>query len=371
MKWIKQPTYTSFITGPLQRFDDRNGGFSRFQRSEVAQQEKRSFSDKFYHRDESKKSRKGYEHRDYALIWSGRTIDYLVRANLYSRDLQVLETDVDVSDREAITRQVKDVARWFGVDLVGICEVNPSWVYSHWGDYNAHYSGGLANPGDPIEIPSWFKYAVVMAVEMDYQTMRRSPAVEGATTLGYAKLAFIAPSVATYIRQFGSRAMACGNDIALNIPLAIDAGLGELGRNGMLITERFGPRVRLCKVFTDLPLEVDSPVDIGVQYFCERCLRCAEECPSRALMFEDRTDRAWDISNNVNVRKWPVEAMNCLRWWDRNRSFCNNCIRVCPFNKPEGWLHSIVKKVIQTTPLFDRFFVRMDKRLDYGKQVIK
>lgn len=43
------------------------------------------------------------------------------------------------------------------------------------------------------------------------------------------------------------------NDISLSIPLAIEAGLGELGRNGLLITKDFGPCVRLCKIFTTCP----------------------------------------------------------------------------------------------------------------------
>lgn len=373
MSKVKEPTYKRFITGPLLRFNDRNGGFSRLQRDEVPKEEGQqapgSVMDKLVHKDSSVKERKGYEQKDYALAWAGRTVDYVIRRNLYSRDSAIAETAVDVSDRAAITRQVKSAARWFGADLVGICEVNPSWVYSHWGDYNAFYSGGIASPGDPIEIPSWLKYAVVIAIEMDYQEIKRSPAIEPATFLAYAKMAFVAPSLATYIREMGFHAMPCGNDYAANIPLAIDAGLGELGRNGLLITEKFGPRVRLCKVFTDLPLEVDSPIDIGVQDFCERCQRCAEECPGRALMFGDRTDKAWDASNNINVLKWPVKAMDCLSWWNKNHGSCSNCIRVCPYNKPEGWLHSSVRKIVSATPAFDKFFIKMDKVFGYGKQV--
>ena len=376
MSKLREPTYKRFITGPLLRFDDRNGGFSRLQRDEVPKTDEEqkasgSVMDKLLKRDSSEGERKGYDQKDYALAWSARTIDYLVRANLYSRDLEVSETSVGVSNKAAITRQVKSAARWFGADLVGICEVNPGWVYSHWGDYNAFYSGGIASPGDPIEIPSWLKYAVVIAIEMDYQGIGRSPAIEPATYLGYAKMAFLAPSLATYIRQLGYHAMPCGNDFATSIPLAIDAGLGELGRHGLLITEQFGPRVRICKVFTDLPLEVDSPIDIGVQAFCERCQRCAEACPGRALMFGERTDKAWDVSNNINVLKWPIKAMNCLSWWNKNQGSCSNCIRVCPYNKPKGWLHSSVRKIVKTTPAFDGLLVKMDEALGYGKQVIR
>jgi len=374
MAKLKEPTYKRFITGQLLRFDARNTGLSTLQKEEAPRPDEKKVGelDKLYHRGPSKnEKRKGYEQKDYALVWGARTISMLVNKNLYARDLEVSKTKVDVSDKAAITQQIKSVARWLGADLVGICEVNPSWIYSHWGDTDASYSGGLANPGDPIEIPLWLKYAVVMAVEMDYEQIMRSPAIQSAPSLGYSKMAFVAPSLATYIRELGYHAMPCGTEFALMIPLAVDAGLGELGRNGLLITEQFGPRVRICSVFTELPLQVDSPIDIGVQAFCERCLHCAEACPSTAIMSGERTDKAWNVSNNINVLKWPIKALNCRRFWDKNEGSCSNCIRVCPFNKPQGWLHSLIRKTVKTTPIFNRFFVKMDRILGYGKQVIK
>jgi len=243
-------------------------------------------------------------------------------------------------------------------------------VFSHWGDYNS-VMNGMASPGDPIELPSWAKYAIVMAIAMDYKQLERSPAVECSTDIAYSKMAFVASSLATYIRNLGYHAIPSGNDLALSIPLAIDAGLGELGRNGTLITGPFGPRVRLCKVFTELPLETDSPVDIGVQHFCENCKICASTCPGKSIMDGDRTDRAWGDSNSVNVLKWPIKSMNCLSWWIKNRASCAVCIRICPYNKPPGILHSLVRKIIERTSLFDRFFVRMEKFMGYGKQVLR
>ena len=70
--------------------------------------------------------------------------------------------------------------------------------------------------------------------------------------------------LAEFIRILGYKAIPMGNDTSLSIPLAIDAGLGELGRHGLLITPEYGPCVRLCKVFTDLPLEPDKPIQFGV-----------------------------------------------------------------------------------------------------------
>jgi reductive dehalogenase len=379
MKAIKEPTYKRYITGPLQRFDDRNAGFARFHREQMAkmkalkgsQEPSTSSTARLQKGDpEDIGTRKGFEKKDYALSWGGRTVDYLVRANLYSRDSETDEPQLHISDRPSMTRQVKKAALWYGADQVGVCEVNPTWIYSHWGDYNAYYSGGLAEAGDPIDIPSWLKYAVVIIVEMDYEDIKRSPALDASTSLGYAKMSFVAASLATYIRQFGYHALPSGNDFGVNIPLAIDAGLGELGRHGQLITERYGPRVRISKVYTDLPLEKDPPVDLGVQAFCEKCRLCAEHCPSGAIMKGDRTDEPWDESNNINVLKWPIKAMRCMHWWEKNKSHCSNCIRVCPFNKPDSWIHGATRKIIARTSLFDEFLIKLDGILRYGEQVI-
>ena len=57
-----------------------------------------------------------------------------------------------------------------------------------------------------------------------------------ATGLVYSKMPFVTSTLAQMIRNLGYNALPCGNDTALSIPLAIDAGLGQLGKNGLLIT---------------------------------------------------------------------------------------------------------------------------------------
>jgi epoxyqueuosine reductase len=141
-----------------------------------------------------------------------------------------------------------------------------------------------------------------------------------------------------------------------------------LGRNGILITDKYGPRVRLCKVFTDLPLVPDKPIDIGVQAFCEICQKCAENCPGQALKYGERTAEHNSQSNNVNILKWPIQAENCIRWWARNRSDCSNCIRVCPFNKPDTLLHRFVRWNVTNLPLLNRLIKSMDDVMGYGRQ---
>jgi len=161
---------------------------------------------------------------------------------------------IKIDDPETNTRRVKKAAALFGASLAGVCNLDRRWIYSP--AYLLTPEGGKT---DANIIPEEFKYAIAIAVEMDYDAIRCSPTGPAsiATGLGYSKMAFSAGLLAQYIRGLGYQAIPCGNDTACSIPIAIDAGLGEMARNGLLITPEYGPRVRLAKVLTDLPLVLD------------------------------------------------------------------------------------------------------------------
>lgn len=150
--------------------------------------------------------------------------------------------------------------------------------------------------------------------------------------------------------------------------MAVDAGLGELGRNGQLITRDYGPRVRISKVFTNLPLIPDSPIDIGVQKFCESCSLCAQYCPSNSISEGERSDQGWNEHNVKGMLKWSVKAMKCLDWWVKNGTHCSICIRVCPWNKPNNWLHRVVR-IFAERNIMTPLIVKMDQMIGYGKQL--
>jgi len=265
---------------------------------------------------------------------------------------------------EEMSLTIKKVARFYGASLVGICRVHPNWVYSH--EFNV-----LTRETYPIEIPEGCNHAIAMAIEMDYEAIRSSPTgvSAGATGLGYSKMAFVANMVATFIRGLGYRAVPAGNDTALSIPLAMAAGIGEGSRMGLLMTERFGPRVRLCKVFTDLPLQVDSYRPFGVTEFCETCKKCAIHCPSQAIPHGEMTTEGPNISSHSGIPKWYVDGEKCYSFWARNRMDCANCIRVCPYNKAPGIVHDAVRILIRKTKLFNPFFNWMDSLLGYDRPI--
>jgi reductive dehalogenase len=272
-------------------------------------------------------------------------------------------TKLTVTDPATMSQYIKKAAKFLGASMVGICELDKRWLYSH--SYHM-----MNHAHEVVEMPEEAKYAIVIAIEMDYQMIKTSPScIEGAATgLGYSMMAFVAGSLAHFIRDLGYMALPSANDTALSIPIAIDAGLGELGRNGLLITPEFGPRVRLSKVFTDLPLVPDDPREFGVLEFCDKCHKCARNCPSQAILYGGRTDKARNVSNNSGVLKWPIDAEKCLSYWERAGTDCANCIRVCPFSKPKGALHSAARWMVKNTPWLDSLLLRMDDAFGYGKQ---
>jgi epoxyqueuosine reductase len=375
-KRVSKPTYKKFIVEELKRFDEADHVYSRVDRGEVIPQEmvpqgdsSRSAVHQLFNYDPDRKNKHGYSRTDYALRWSGRTIDYVARRTQYGRENPPKPPPVKIDSAERMTDLIKKTGRWFGADLVGVARLDRTWVFSRLGDHSVQLGLG-GKVGDPIELPEYFTNVIVIATEMSYEHVQRSPAMDSSADLGYSRMGFVASSLARFIQELGYHAMPSGNDTALTIPMAVDAGLGELGRNGMLITEKYGPRVRLCKVFTDLPLVHDAPVDLGVQAYCEVCEKCAEFCPGQALKYGERTAEHNNISNSSGLLKWPVNAEKCVTFWAKQRCHCSTCIRVCPYNKPDTWFHDVARWHVGHLPQFNRFYVWMDDVMGYGKQIL-
>jgi reductive dehalogenase len=241
---------------------------------------------------------------------------------------------IEVNDTKEMASNIKEVALFLGADLVGICELNQAYVYSHTG-LRIDFAKDTA--GQEIHMPH--KYAISIGVEMNYKRMRYAPGwIDNAEVgLGYLNAARVAVALAAYIRELGyaARAHFFINEWVQHVPIAEAAGLGELGRLGILITREYGPRLRLSTVTTDLPLAVDSSVDIGAVEFCQICGKCAKNCPSQAIPHEDkRVVRG--------VEKWKLDDRACQRFWVSNPNRwndCARCITVCPWNRPDVLHH--------------------------------
>jgi reductive dehalogenase len=203
-----------------------------------------------------------------------------------------------------------------------------------------------------------------MAFSQDLSIMRTGGTPFSDFEVGrvYALSALITTQLAAYIRALGwpARAHHLRNYGVLVVPVAVDAGLGELGRCGYLLHPRLGANLRLACVTTDLPLALDSPVDLSVQHFCDTCLKCATNCPSGAITTGDKTAVR-------GVRKWQIDPEKCLLYWGHLGSACTICQAVCPWSKPPTLPHRLVAQIAFNVPAAHRFLVWADDRV-YGER---
>lgn len=253
------------------------------------------------------------------------------------------------------THLVKDIAKYLGADICGVSLLDQAYVYSHVGR-------GPEPFGQKIVLEH--KYAVAFAVEMDLGMVASAPRAPVVVETGkkYVEAAKISIIVARFIRRLGypARAHVAGSNYqAMLPPIAWMSGLGELGRIGILITERFGPRVRLGLVTTDLPLIPDVPKRLGVQEFCQRCQKCARNCPAQAIPDGDKSEES-------GVRKWVLNREECYRFWRKAGTDCAMCIYVCPYSKPDNSFHDFIRKMAERSSFAQSLSIRADD-LFYGR----
>jgi len=260
---------------------------------------------------------------------------------------------------EEATLKVKGFARRIGADLVGVARLNPMWVYSHRGEI---FHGNWDDWGREISVDH--PYVVVMATEMSFEMVCSAPhtptLIESMSN--YAKGAYLSTQVAAFIANLGFSATASHfrhYDLILP-PVAVDAGLGEVGRLGYLITKEFGPRIRLCAVTTDLPLVPDRPVDIGVEDFCRICKKCAACCPSRSIPLDDQRE----VNGSL---RWKLNEETCFEYWGKIGTDCNICMRVCPWSHARTLPHRLIVGMVSRNKLSRRVFTLMDD-VFYGKK---
>ena len=262
-----------------------------------------------------------------------------------------------------LAADLKTAARALGADLIGITANDDRWVYTH------AYSRETETE-KPQELPGELGNVVVIAQAMDRGLVETVPsALSGtATGVGYSSDTVVLLAIAQYILNMGYAAVPTMNDTALAIPLAIKAGLGEYGRHGLLITREFGPRVRLGKIFTDMPLAHDRPLRFGVRETCEVCRACSDACPPKAIAMDAPADRIYNISNIRGVRKWTTDAEKCFRFWSNQNTDCSICVRVCPYNRDYSKRLSRLWRWMAGTRL-RRLALWLDRRSGRGRRV--
>ena len=263
-------------------------------------------------------------------------------------DEESLVKEPVVTDAMKMSQFLKRWARKLGAVSAGITELQEYHLYSHIGR-GEHY-------GQPVELNHHF--ALALTVEMDRYLLDRAPG--GPTIMEsaqqYLNSGAIAVQMAEFIRNLGysARAHIDGSYRVVCPLVARDAGLGEIGRMGLLMTPELGPRVRIAVITTDLPLISDERSrDPTMIDFCRRCHKCADVCPSKAISIEDQKDID-------GAKRWQINSEACFTYWCTVGTDCAYCMRVCPYSHPNNRLHNSVRAGLKRSALFRELALKMD-----------
>jgi len=171
--------------------------------------------------------------------------------------------------------------------------------------------------------------AIILTMEMSKEKIDKAPSQATMNMVfgTYDDLGKAVNKIADFLREHGYAAQADHplGGLVLFPPLAQKAGIGWVGKHGLLITPKFGPRVRLAAVYTNienLPF-AESNIHGWIEDYCEVCGICVKQCPPKAIRDESVTHETGWITH--------IYQQDCFEYFAQYYG-CSVCIKVCPFS---------------------------------------
>jgi len=212
---------------------------------------------------------------------------------------------------EDLTDAIKEKARELGFIEVGITFFDHRYTFSSKKDHTTYYPN-----------------IICLAYEQDFEPTQTIPSVDAEIVHSstYRTEGAAALELGNFIRSHGYHAQVTGSGDSPGpyIPMFVEAGLGQLGACGYLLTPHVGNRCRLVSVTTDANVTHDKPIDYGMHAFCQVCQVCVNRCPGRALMRDKIWWRGLEKNKLYFKRCRPVMA----RYLG-----CGICMKTCPVQK--------------------------------------
>lgn len=219
---------------------------------------------------------------------------------------------------------IADYARALGATSVGIAPA------SRWDEY-----GEVEEAYRPASIWPETKSVIVLGVPMLLPILESTPSINYVELYNTSNVLLdqLAYRLAVYLTEHGHGAIFLPRDgygeieVLARKPLAAFsqvfagkyAGLGTIGYSHVLLSKKYGPRVRYVSVFTNLELEPDAVLGKDL---CRKCGVCQKLCPSRA--FTTRKDQLIAKMDKVACAKHHAQLRT------EHRYPCGICIKGCP-----------------------------------------
>ena len=211
-------------------------------------------------------------------------------------------------DPEKLTQMVKGKAAEIGLAAIGVAKFDPMLTYGPF----------LADEaiGDRV---------IVCVSEQNWAATQTIPSTfaERAHLDGNVLVHELSLALAAYLRDIGYAARASRSN-GMAVGYGVEAGLGQLGLNGQLLTPFEGSAARLAIVTTNAPLMFDSPVDYGIPAICDLCKSCVRNCPPGAIQSKREMHRG--------IYKAKVKSERCMPIVAQTHG-CGVCIKVCPIQR--------------------------------------
>ncbi len=271
-----------------------------------------------------------YLEKHYRMVRLDSPLSEFYIRDIYSKQYFDMDGSVNPDQRDFENPQkaaelLRTFARKAGADLIGFTGLKEHFVFE----------------GETVSEP----HCVVLGVEMNYDIIRQSPElISGQEALrAYWLLGAVANKLAEFIRFLGYPARAHHPRVDTRYPptilhplAAFEAGLGEFGRLGLLVTPEFGPRVRFSTITTELPLPQAERMSFGVEEFCQNCTLCRETCRGDAI-----PDEKAEVQG---VLKYTIDPYKCLPYF-AELDGCGLCFARCAFNKRPEELKRFVERL--------------------------
>jgi len=268
-----------------------------------------------------------------------------------AREKEVASVKAPISnDPRVLSRHIKRLGYFLQADVVGICRLPKSAVYTH--DFG----------GEPVD--TLYRNAIVLVMRKEYRSVQASTGTDWfgdpLSFQAYLRLGVAAEVMTSYIKRLGYPASPQSNigqgkpgyQVVIP-PLLLWSGIGEVSRLGVILNPFLGLSYKAAAVLTDMPLEADKPVDFGLQDFCQHCMICADACPVDAISTGDKA-----IYNGYET--WKVNERRCATFSVTNKrgSICNTCVKACPWTKPDTWPHNLVRWAVQRSGVARRLAIK-------------
>jgi Pyruvate/2-oxoacid:ferredoxin oxidoreductase delta subunit len=204
----------------------------------------------------------------------------------------------------------KEYAKSLGIDDIGFVKIPKQLIFK--------------------ERAICYDNAIVLIKEMDENAIFKAPSIETLKSVfeTYDTLGILTNKLTDYLREnnFYAQASHPLGGLVLYPPLAQKAGLGWLGKHGLLITPKFGAKQRISAIFTsidNLPFNNDNKHE-WIEQFCDICNKCLKKCPPGAIYEKPIIHHS--------KRETHIDRARCLPYFNENYG-CSICLKECVFTK--------------------------------------